>query len=77
MKLTDFSAEVRLEAVDLKAISSASSSRIREFSRQIAAEDLVYYYCSVASEWDAGMGSEGYIVVRDGEIVASLVWRMN
>jgi len=39
--------------------------------------DSFFYHCSEPHDWDAGMGSEGYIAVRAGEIVAEVVHRMN
>jgi hypothetical protein len=42
-----------------------------------AVGDDVFYYCSEREAWDVGMGSEGYILVRDNEIIDNLVVRMN
>jgi hypothetical protein len=49
----------------------------REFRQQARPTDVIYYYCSERPEWDMLMGSEGYLLVRDGEIVDSIVRRMN
>src|SRR5262245_12958852 len=48
-----------------------------EFGQQARPTDVIYYYCSDQSEWDRMKGSEGYLLMRDGEIVDSIVRRMN
>ena len=40
-------------------------------------KDEFYHYCSLPAQWDALMGSEGWICVRNGEVVEDVLWRMN
>jgi hypothetical protein len=39
--------------------------------------DTVIWHTSPKGDWDALMGSEGYVLVRDDYIVKSVVVRMN
>lgn len=50
---------------------------VREFMRLSLPTDEVFHYDSVQSEWEQGFGSEGYAIVRDGELVDTLVVKMN
>ena len=83
MSLVDFSKKMIVEKIDPMAIpmnprSTDQFIRLREeFMSQIALQDTVYYYVAPPALWDAGQGSEGYIVVRNGQIIADLVTRMN
>lgn len=83
MKLDDFSVGMRLEKVDLDALIASSDisdkrrGRLMDLKSKWASGDTVLYYCSVREEWDAGMGSEGYVLVRNGDVIEGLVLRMN
>ncbi len=83
MKLDAFSAGMRLEEVDLDALIASSDisekrrGRLRGLKSKWASGDRVLYYCSERKEWDAGMGSEGYALVRNDEVIDGLVLRMN
>lgn len=48
-----------------------------EFRQQVRPRDVIYYYCSEQPEWGMMMGSERYLLVRDGKIVDSIARRMN
>lgn len=83
MKLNDFSAGMRLEDVDLDAqltsseISDWLRVRLTDLKRKCVSGDRVLYYCSERKEWDAGMGSEGYALVRNDEVIDGVLLRMN
>lgn len=83
MKLDDFSVAMRLEEVDLDGLIAGSDisekrrDRLRNLKSKLESGDRVLYYCSERKEWDAGMGSEGYALVRNDEVIDSLVLRMN
>jgi hypothetical protein len=83
MSLAAFSVGTHLRVVSLDVIVESpnwtedAKARIRAFKQQAQPTDVIYHYCSEQSEWEKGMGSEGWIIVRNGEIVDSLVRRMN
>ncbi len=83
MNINDFSAGKRLKRVEIDTllegceISDKLRLRLSDLKKKYTSEDAILYYCSERHEWDAGMGSEGYILVRDNEIVDGLVLRMN
>lgn len=83
MTLADFSDGKNLHPVGLDGpvparMRSVDHDWMRgQFSPKVRPGDVIYYYCSRLDEWDRLMGSEGYILVRDGEIVESVVVRMN
>ncbi|OWK45615.1 hypothetical protein FRUB_01946 [Fimbriiglobus ruber] len=52
-------------------------AELREFKRQILPTDTLYYFDADQSEWDKGFGSEGFALVRDGELFRTLTIRMN
>jgi hypothetical protein len=39
--------------------------------------DTIFWHNSPHADWAVGMGSEGYVLVRDQYLVASVVIRMN
>lgn len=39
--------------------------------------DSILWYTSRQEDWEANMGSEGYVLVREGYLVESCVLRMN
>jgi hypothetical protein len=83
MSFADFSAGKRLLPVGLdgpappRMPAESHEHMRRTFTPQVRPGDAVYYYCSDQAEWDQLMGSEGYILVRDGRVVDSVVVRMN
>lgn len=83
MNIDEFSGGMQLKSVDLDAILSSNDIcdklrvRLTELKMKCASGDEVLYCCSEREEWDAGMGSEGYVLVRDNEIIDYLVLRMN
>jgi hypothetical protein len=82
MTIDEFSKEMRLTRLNLDtAFEGSSPDRLdpwlQEIKGQVQQNDEVYHYSSEPSLWELGMGSEGYVVVRKGQIVASIVQRMN
>ena len=84
MRLADFCARKTLREVgpsDLPAESGRSADVFREvlaeFRRRLQPGDVLYFYDSDPEEWDMGLGSAGYAIVRDGELLDTLVVRMN
>lgn len=83
MNIRDFAINKLLEHVDLDTmlmsteISEKRRQRLTELKRQWKLGDSVLYYCSDQEEWDAGMGSEGYALVRNEEVIDTLVLKMN
>ena len=77
-------AEVTLEDFRKgKTLTEADTNLIKrdkrsiEFERSWRPGDSVWHYDSAEEDWARGMGSEGYIIVRDGQIVDTLVMKMN
>ncbi len=83
VNIHEFSKGKRFEQVDLDAliasthISEKRRGRLMELGCKREPGDRVLYYCSERKEWDAGMGSEGYALVRNGEVIDELVLKMN
>lgn len=84
MRLADFRAGKTLQVVgasDLPADNgrwvAAFREALAEFREMLQPGDELYYYCSNQEEWDMGFGSEGYAIVRDGELLDTLLMRMN
>jgi hypothetical protein len=82
MSIDDFSKGMRLTRLHLDAcFDGLSPDRLdpwlQEIRGQVQQNDEVYHYSSEPSFWELGMGSEGYVIVRNGQIVASIVKRMN
>jgi hypothetical protein len=80
MKLADFRVGMTLREIQLAEIPTGSSqsserflTRLRAFRKQILPTDTLYYYNSDPSQWEIGFGSEGYALVRDGELFGTLV----
>lgn len=44
----------------------------RQFMQKLAPGDRLYFHTSSQEAWQSGMGSEGYALVRNGEIIAGL-----
>jgi hypothetical protein len=55
----------------------AFREELEAFRVQILPTDVLYYFDSEQSEWDKGFGSEGFAIVRDGELFDTLVVKMN
>lgn len=66
---------------DLPVPTARTSPRfievLAEFRGRLLPGDELYHYNSDREEWDRGMGSEGYALLRDGELLDTLVVRMN
>lgn len=79
----DFCAMMPVQVVGVSGVvdmlgETVSHEWIRQrFEQQVQPTDVVYYYCSEQAEWERMMGSEGYLLVRDGEIIDSFTHRMN
>jgi hypothetical protein len=83
MNFTEFSVGTKVSLVDPAVILELPSycdrfkMKMKQFKEQIRPSDLIYYYCSEQAQWDAMMGSEGYALVRDGEVIDELLLKMN
>ena len=83
MNLTEFSLGMKITHVDIKSVmvnpELTSTFRIwlKEFMDRMLLGDSLYYYCSEPEHWENGMGSEGYLIVRNDVIIDNLLWRMN
>ena len=83
MSFADFCAMMPVQAVGANGVvdmlgEAVSHERIqRWFKQQVQPTDVIYYYFSEPAEWERMMGSEGYLLVRDGEIIDSFTQRMN
>jgi hypothetical protein len=83
MSFAEFCVEKSVQVVGVNGVvdvvgETVSYESIRQrFEQQVQPTDLIYYYCSEPALWDMLMGSEGFLLVRDGEIVDSAVLRMN
>ena len=47
------------------------------FKKQIRQGDQIWKFCSSAETWEYLEGREGLCIVRDGEVVTSIVTMMN
>jgi len=83
MSFADFCAMIPVQLVGADGIvdmigEMVSYERIRQrFGQLVQPADEIYYYCSEPAAWDKMMGSEGYLLVRDGEIIHDITRRMN
>lgn len=83
MDFTAFSAGMKILKVDLNGpldfpdMTPSLLNRLKEFGQRAHPSDVFFYYCSNPEEWRLGMGSEGFVAVRNGEVVDEIVWRMN
>ena len=83
MSFADFCVDMPVREVTLEEIgetlnnSEWSQMLQQEFAQKAQPADAIYYYCSPPEQWDVSMGSEGYVLVRDGQIIHSVVLRMN
>ena len=83
MTLAEFGVRMDLRIASLDELREEPSwpertkQYVQSFKEQVLPSDEIYHYCSHKSEWEKLMGSEGYLLVRDGEIVADLVRCMN
>ena len=83
MDLATFSKGTQLTQIGLDDIQEGerytpeAKQRLRDFKSQALQGDIVYHFRSEPEEWERGMGSEGYIVVRNEQVIAEFVLRMN
>lgn len=84
MKRADFRAGKTFREVGLSHLPAGSPrsaaawlEALAVFRRQVQPGDVLYHYDSDPEEWDRGSGSEGYAIVRGGELFATLMVRMN
>ncbi len=84
MKLADFKVGKTLHPVSWELLDKKyrnSSERFlatyREFKQRALPTDELFHYDSEQSEWERGFGSEGYALVRDGELVDTLVIKIS
>ena len=82
MNIDDFLVGQRFETVDLNVlidsdtISDSRRNRLIGLKNQWVPGDDVFYYCSEKELWDALMGSEGYILVRERQVIDNVVLKM-
>ena len=50
---------------------------LEEFRRRLLPTDTLFHFDSEQAEWEKGFGSEGYAIVRAGELVDTLVMKIN
>lgn len=55
----------------------SSNSEWKELLAQMQSGDELWEYCSPVETWDFLYGRAGFAIVRDGEIVASMLTSMN
>jgi hypothetical protein len=71
----------RVSPAELPVPSARSSphfvARLAEFRGRLLPGDELYYYNSYPEDWDRLLGSEGYAIVRDGEVLDTLVTKLN
>lgn len=83
MDLATFSKRMTLTPVLLDDIQAkpeykeSAQQWYRDFKSQYLPGDLLFHYDSCREDWDRMMGNSGYILVRNGQIVDSLVLMMN
>jgi hypothetical protein len=84
MRWADFCVGMTVRLVspnDLPVPRPRSSTQFVEvlakFRADLRTSDQLYHFDSNRAEWDRGMGSEGYAIVRDGELLDTLVVMMN
>lgn len=84
MRWNDFRARKTVRRVSLAELPGANESSsprfiemLAEFQVQLRPGDELYHYDSDQEEWDRGFGSEGFALLRDGELLDTLVIRMN
>jgi hypothetical protein len=84
MRWADFRADMtvrRISPTDLPTPTADWSPRfvdaLTEFRGRLQSGDELYHYNSVQADWDRLMGSEGYAILRDGELLDTLVLRVN
>lgn len=83
MNIDDFLVGKQFEQIDLDRLPASNDfsenfrSRLSDLKSNCAPGDKVFYYCSNREDWDALMGSEGYLLVRNDEVIDEVVRRMN
>ena len=84
MKFADFRVGKTLRSVSVADLpigfnhySKPFVASLREFRQKILPTDIIYHFAADQSEWDKGFGSEGYVLVRDGELFDTLLLKMN
>ncbi|MBP3954213.1 hypothetical protein J8F10_02745 [Gemmata sp. G18] len=82
MTLEDFAKMMSITPVLAEDVPGKSSTGIfrklrDEFVDSLLPGDTVYFYDSNEADWQKTMGREGYILVRQGVIVADLMTKMN
>jgi hypothetical protein len=83
MLLSDFQKNKKLYRVNLDLLDESPDwaadyrSWFRKFLAEAQSADEVFQYRSEDSESDLGLGSEGYVAVKNGVIIAEIVGLMN
>ena len=83
MNIDDFAVGMQFKRIDIEMLISSGNmsnklrARLVDLKKKSTVDDVILYYMSEQQAWDAGMGSEGYVLLRNNEIIDSLVLRMN
>jgi hypothetical protein len=83
MSFADFCDKMPVQVVGVNGVMDILGKTIshewirKRFEQQIQPNDVIYYFYSEQTEWERMMGSEGYLLVRDGGIIDSFTHRMN
>lgn len=48
-----------------------------EFKSLMQSGDELWFYSSPQESWDELMGTEGYVIIREGKIIAEMVTALN
>jgi hypothetical protein len=70
-----FIKQVKRSEVDAEL--GMQNQRWVKFREEIQEDDELWFFCSPVESWRAKCGRSGYTIVRKGEIVRSLVTRLN
>lgn len=57
-------------------ISASLAERLLRLKAESRVGDRLIYYCADRESFDTGLGSEGYVLVRDDEVIGSVIRRM-
>lgn len=72
MLFDKFSENKKVTLVSLEDLPPRPKGRLK-----VEEGDKIYHYDSNDEQWKIGFGSEGYAVVRDGEVVDEVMCKMS
>ena len=82
-RFSDFASDKEVTLADVADIPCDANynivylDNVHAFKSNLTAGDTLYAYCSCQASWDAGLGHEGFVIVRGDHVVASLTTKMN